>query len=87
MLTGCCTVRMGWPRVSGERKHELWACWRAGDSISQVSVALSKPPGSIHYLAALSWRRSSPAQTPPVFPVPFRVEIAALQSISLAPSS
>ena len=33
--------------MPGERKHELWDRWRAGESISQISVALAKPPCSV----------------------------------------
>lgn len=59
-------VRMGQPGMPDERKQELWDRWRAGESISQISVALAKPPGSVftilrHYggiAAALHKRRS-----------------------------
>lgn len=40
-------ARMGRPGMPGERKHELWDRWRAGESISQISVALAKPPCSV----------------------------------------
>jgi hypothetical protein len=34
--------------LSATGKKELWARWRAGESISDISRALQKPPGSIH---------------------------------------
>lgn len=40
-------ARMGRPGMPEERKQELWDRWRAGESISQISVALAKPPGSV----------------------------------------
>lgn len=30
-----------------ERKRELWDRWRARESISQIAVALAKPPSSV----------------------------------------
>lgn len=40
-------ARMGRPGLPDERKRELWDRWRAGESISQISVALAKPPGPV----------------------------------------
>lgn len=40
-------AKMGWTAMSNERKQELWDRWRVGESISQISVALVKPPGSV----------------------------------------
>lgn len=40
-------ARMGRPGIPDERKQELWDRWPAGESISQISVALAKPPGSV----------------------------------------
>ena len=34
--------------LSEARKNELWERWKAGESISYISRALKKPPGSIH---------------------------------------
>ncbi len=34
--------------LSETRKKELWERWKAGESISDISRALKKPPGSIH---------------------------------------
>ncbi|MBN6050694.1 IS30 family transposase [Nonomuraea sp. RK-328] len=38
---------MGRPGMSDAQKRELWARWKAGESISQIARALDKPPGSI----------------------------------------
>src|SRR5690625_2251940 len=43
----CCMAQMGRPGMPYERKQELWNRWRAGESISQISVALQKPPGLV----------------------------------------
>lgn len=40
-------ARKGRPGMPDELKQELWDRWRAGESISQISVALAKPPGSV----------------------------------------
>ena len=40
-------AKMGRPGIPDAGKQELWDRWRAGESISQISVALSKPPGSV----------------------------------------
>jgi hypothetical protein len=34
-------------RHADETKAELWRQWRAGESISVISCALRKPPGSV----------------------------------------
>ncbi len=34
--------------MSAAGKKELWERWKAGESISDISKALKKPPGSIH---------------------------------------
>ena len=42
-------ARLGRPGgLSAAGKKELWARWRAGDSVSDIARALKKPPGSIH---------------------------------------
>ena len=42
-------ARLGRPGgLSEARKKELWERWKAGESISDISRALKKPPGSIH---------------------------------------
>ncbi len=42
-------ARLGRPGgLSETRKKELWERWKAGESISDISRALKKPPGSIH---------------------------------------
>ena len=42
-------ARLGRPGgLSEARKQELWERWKAGESISDISRALKKPPGSIH---------------------------------------
>ena len=40
-------AKMGRPGIPDSGKQELWDRWRAGESISQIAVALSKPPGSV----------------------------------------
>ncbi|UPU46536.1 MULTISPECIES: IS30 family transposase [Rhodococcus] len=39
--------KIGRPGMSDEKKAELWRRWRAGESISVISRALRKPPGSV----------------------------------------
>lgn len=39
--------KVGRPGMSDETKAELWRLWRAGESISVISRALRKPPGSV----------------------------------------
>jgi IS30 family transposase len=42
-------ARLGRPGgLSEARLQELWERWKAGESISDISRALKKPPGSIH---------------------------------------
>jgi len=41
-------ANLGRPGLSAARKKELWERWKAGESISDISRALQKPPGSIH---------------------------------------
>ncbi|MEV5894902.1 helix-turn-helix domain-containing protein [Nonomuraea fuscirosea] len=38
---------MGRPGMSDAMKEDLWRRWRAGESISVISRALGKPPGSV----------------------------------------
>jgi IS30 family transposase len=40
-------VRIGRPGMSDVTKGELWRKWQDGDSISVISRALAKPPGSV----------------------------------------
>ncbi|NKY54551.1 IS30 family transposase [Nocardia vermiculata] len=40
-------ARVGRPGMSEAMKTELWRRWRAGESISVISRALDKPPGSV----------------------------------------
>ena len=42
-------ARLGRPGgLSEARKKQLWDRWKAGESISDISRALKRPPGSIH---------------------------------------
>lgn len=41
-------AKLGRPGLPETRKKELWERWKAGESISDISRALQKPPGSIH---------------------------------------
>ena len=46
---GAGVARLGRPGgLSEARRKELWERWKAGESISDISRALKKPPGSIH---------------------------------------
>ncbi|WP_441247947.1 IS30 family transposase [Kitasatospora sp. McL0602] len=40
-------ARMGRPGMSDAQKRELWDRWKAGESISVISRALGRPPGSV----------------------------------------
>ncbi|MFE2432672.1 IS30 family transposase [Streptomyces sp. NPDC059373] len=40
-------ARLGRPGMSDVQKRELWDRWKAGESISEISRALGRPPGSI----------------------------------------
>lgn len=40
-------ARLGRPGMSDAQKRELWVRWKAGESISEISRALEKPPGSV----------------------------------------
>lgn len=46
-------ARLGRPGMSDERKNELWQRWHAGESISQISRAMGKPPGSVYTILRL----------------------------------
>lgn len=45
---GLHMARFGRPGLSSLQKSELWERWKRGDSISDISRALAKNPGSIH---------------------------------------
>jgi hypothetical protein len=48
-IGGAQVARLGRPGgLSEAGKMELWERWKAGESISDISRALKKPPGSIH---------------------------------------
>ncbi|NMM92591.1 IS30 family transposase [Rhodococcus sp. SRB_17] len=42
--------KIGRPGMSDEKKEELWRRWRAGESISVISRAIGKAPGSVFTL-------------------------------------
>jgi hypothetical protein len=45
--------------MSDERKNELWDRWHSGESISEISRAMGKPPGSAYTILRLNggvWR-------------------------------
>jgi IS30 family transposase len=46
-------ARMGRPGLSDKEKAELWKRWQAGQSLSEIGVALSKHAGSIHGVISL----------------------------------
>ncbi len=47
-------AQMGRPGLTADQKRELWARWKAGESLSDIGRALSKQPGSIHGVVALN---------------------------------
>jgi IS30 family transposase len=47
-------AQIGRPGMSGQQKAELWRRWREGESLSDISRALAKNPGSIHGVLASS---------------------------------
>jgi IS30 family transposase len=46
-------ARLGRPGMSDERRSELWERWHGGESISQISRAMGKPPGSVYTILRL----------------------------------
>jgi hypothetical protein len=46
-------ARMGRPGLSDQEKSELWRLWQAGQSLSDIGMALSKHAGSIHGVISL----------------------------------
>jgi hypothetical protein len=40
--------------MSDEGKNELWERWHAGESISEISRAMGKPPGSVYTILRLN---------------------------------
>ena len=45
---------LGRPGMSYKEKAELWRRWKAGESLSDISRALAKNPGSVHGVLASS---------------------------------
>lgn len=37
-----------WSGFTPEQRLQLWRMWKAGSSITDIGIALSKPPGTIH---------------------------------------
>ncbi|MEY9877589.1 IS30 family transposase [Streptacidiphilus sp. MAP12-33] len=54
-------ARMGRPGMSDAQKRELWDRWKAGESISAISRALGRPPGSVFTIL-----KSNGGYVPPV---------------------
>jgi IS30 family transposase len=54
-------ARMGRPGMSDAQKRELWDRWKAGESISEISRALGRPPGSVFTIL-----KSNGGYVPPV---------------------
>ncbi|MGA5135280.1 IS30 family transposase [Streptomyces olivoreticuli] len=54
-------ARLGRPGMSDAQKRELWDRWKAGESISAISRALGRPPGSIFTIL-----KSNGGYVPPV---------------------
>jgi IS30 family transposase len=45
-------AQRGRPGLSPEQKRELWARWKAGESLSEIGRALGRQAGSIHGVVA-----------------------------------
>lgn len=56
--------RRGRPGMSDEEKSELWQRWRGGESLSDISRALGKNPGSVHGVLKAGGGFSPRARTP-----------------------
>ncbi|WP_405585476.1 IS30 family transposase [Streptomyces sp. NBC_01190] len=54
-------ARLGRPGMSDTQRRELWDRWKAGESISEISRALGRPPGSIFTIV-----KSNGGYVPPV---------------------
>ena len=46
-------AKMGRPGLSGQEKDELWRRWQAGQSLTEIGMALGKHAGSIHGVVSL----------------------------------
>ena len=55
-------ARIGRPGLSNEQKQELWARWRAGESLSQIALVLGRHAGSIHCVIARQCGYAPPAR-------------------------
>lgn len=42
-----------WKGFTPEQRLQLWRMWKAGSSTTDIGIALSKPPGTIHGHLAL----------------------------------
>jgi len=45
-------AQRGRPGLTADQKRELWARWKAGESLSEIGRVLGKQPGSIHGVVA-----------------------------------
>lgn len=84
-------ARLGRPGgLSEARKQELWERWKAGESISDISRALKKPPGSIHGMLKVTGGIAPPQRCRPrwMLSLAEREEISrgSRQEIRCAPS-
>ena len=55
-------ARIGRPGLSNKQKQELWARWRAGESLSQIALVLGRHAGSIHCVIARQGGYAPPAR-------------------------
>lgn len=55
-------ARIGRPGLSNEQKQELWARWKAGESLSQIALVLGRHAGSIHSVVARQGGYAPPAR-------------------------
>ncbi len=56
---------IGRPGLSPAQKRELWNRWKGGQTISEIGLALSKAPGSIHGVLSLAGGIAPPLRRRP----------------------
>ena len=71
-------AQMGRPGLSVSAKRELWQRWRAGESLSNIGIALERHAGSIHGVLSLRGGISPPerSRSPNQLSLPEREEIS-----------
>jgi hypothetical protein len=56
-------ARMGRPGLSDQEKSELWRRWQAGQSLTDIGLALGKHAGSVHGVISLKGGIAPTART------------------------